>query len=259
MSEWRGGKGLSGGGYHNLLCSIYTAYMKVPPRFHHDHFVSSPQQLLRHQTYVYPCSASISGDAHLEWRTDTRSIPFQYSGEFANASELSPTVLDRLCRESVAGEVFSIHFKSSNLTDDEGALYLSEEIALVICNGHLSEAATRYTCYSSDHSAMGPTFTAIAADTDNNQAVVVASSIAVAIVVLLITLALMLVCVYQYYSRLKAEPQRMCPIDPHSSVTASLIAASLTPYSFETNDSSHLEFPRENLVFVKVLGKRVSM
>ena len=220
-----------------------TAYKKEGPFFDD---VLQPDSLYPPH-YVRLCKASISGDAHLEWRTDMETIPFPDSGEY----NLSSAVLDRLCRDSMSDEPISILLESSSLTNEDGSVYLSEKIALVICNGYQSRGTAHYTCYSSDSSGPGPSFV-VRAGVNNNQVVTITVPIAIFIVILLIVLVVVVVVfVYPYYSRLKAEPPRMCPID-HASATAGLVA---TSPDFEENYSSHLEFPRENLVFVKVLGK----
>lgn len=225
----------------------------MSPRFFPGYYDQTPQPL-HGQNYFLLCNASISGDAHLEWRNGIIPVPFLYSGEISSKSDLSPAVLDDLCGRSLTERVFSIRFDSLNLTHSSGAKLLSEETALVICSGHESDIT--YTCYSSDSSAKGPAFLVTSSHSSGSQVAVITAPIVIFVVILLVVVVAVGVTVYLRYSRLKAEPPRMCPIDPHSSVTASLIAATLTPYNFETNESSHLEFPRENLQFVKVLGKQ---
>lgn len=214
---------------------IATAYKKVGPFFDHEHYIHHPQH------YVYLCNASISGDAHLEWRTGNKTIN--------NSSErdLSPAGLDRFCQDRTANEPISILLNSSNLTDTDGSMYLRDELALVICNGRQSRAAARYTCYSSDSSAEGPIFLVPAA-VEDNQIVAITVPIAFFIVLLLIVLVLLLLFVYPYYCRLKVEPRRMFPIEP-------LSPGPVSPRGANSEENSHFEFPRENLVFVKVLGK----
>ena len=142
------------------------------------------------------------------------------------------------------------------MTDDSGAMLLSQEIALVVCSDRRSQTATTYTCYStSDSSIEGPTVSLPLPPSASYHISAVVVPVIVIVLLLIAVLIIVLVMVYLRYSRLKAEAPRMCPIE---SATASLIAGSLglATLGLETlDDSSNLEFPRENLQFVKVLGE----
>ena len=139
------------------------------------------------------------------------------------------------------------------MTDSSRAVFLSQEIALVLCNNHQSPASITYTCYStSNDSAVGPTFTIYNLDSPSTFAsyrIIVPVVVTVAVIVALL---LVILVVYLRRSRVKAKPPQMCPI---GSVTASLLASTLAPFGLEPVESISFEFPRENLRFVKVLGK----
>ena len=160
--------------------------------------------------------------------------------------------VDNLCQASNQNKAFSIRFENSYLTDDNsGATLLSQEIALVICGSQTP--STSYTCYSSDSTVViGPTVSLLPPPPNSYHITAIVVPIAIIIVVLVAVLVVVLVIVYLRYSRLKAEPPRMCPIE---SATASLIAGTLAPFGLEPTENSNLEFPRENLQFVKVLGQ----
>lgn len=141
------------------------------------------------------------------------------------------------------------------MTDSSRAVFLSQEIALVLCNNHQSPASITYTCYStSNGSAVGPTFTI---DNPGSPSTFASYRIIVPVVVtvvVIVALLLVVLVVYLRRSRVKAKPPRMCPM---GSVTASLLASTLAPFGIglEPVESISFEFPRENLRFVKVLGK----
>ena len=206
---------------------------------------------------LYFCNASIPGDANLNWRADSLSVPFINSSRFTNRSNLSLADIDSLCEAPNHEEVFSIRFKNSYSTDASGATFLSQEIALVICHRYRSQLSTSvsYTCYSSsDSSVNGPTILLQPLPSTSFHITAIVIPIVIIIVLLLLVLVVVLVIVYLRYSRLKAEPPRMCPIG--SSATASLIAGTLAPFGLEPieNIVDTFEFPRENLHFEKVLG-----
>ena len=203
---------------------------------------------------MYICNASIPGDGNLEWRTNSVSIPFINSGGFTSRSNLSLTEINSLCNHY---EVFSIRFKNFYPTDASGATFVSQEIALVVCHRYRSQLSTSvsYTCYSSsDISVNGPTILLQPLPSTSFHITAIAVPIVIIIVLLFVVLVVVLVIVYLRYSRLKAEPPRMCPIG--SSATASLIAGTLAPFGLEPIESivDTFEFPRENLHFEKVLG-----
>ena len=251
--SWGEREGGGGRGRERITLKFFVpaAYQKVIPIFL---YYDKDSQQFHPQHFFYLCNASISGDAHLEWKTGNVSIPFLYSDEFTSKSNITQSVLEEICQRDSSNKVFSIRFESSLLSYESGAKYLNEEIALVVCSSQHPASVTRYTCFSSDNDVPGPYVLIAATPTTSNQVIVIAVPVITFVVVLLVVIVTVLVVVYLRYTRLKAEPPRMCPIDGHSSVTASLIAATLSPYIFDSTESSHLEFPRENLEFVKVLG-----
>ena len=234
-----------------ILFHPIAEYKKISPQFHR---FQEPDKF-PHQNRFLLCNASISGDANLEWRTDSVTVQFFSNSNVTSWSDLSPSVVDTLCLENSPTKEFSIRFENSYLTDSTGAKFLNQEIALVLCDIGQSSSRITYTCYSSDSDAKGPTFTIPPTSSNNFLFPVVATVVAI-VLILSLVLLIVVACACVYYSRLKAEPPRMCPIDPHLSATASLITATMAPYDMETTDGSYLEFPRENLEFVKVLGKQ---
>ena len=233
-----------------ILCYTISAYFKYGPLFGD----------IKQQTYrehlVYLCNASIPGDSHLEWRNNNNSVSFLNSSELVNRSLLSDATLDELCsRDDLSREVFAVHVNDSYIRDSNGAIYLNQEIALVRCSTHrLSSHTPSYTCFSSDTQAPGPTVTLFPDRSSRVPVVEIAAPLACFVSLLLLVIVVVMINVCVRYSRIKAEPRRMCPVPSH--VMSSLISATLTPYIFdEQPDNSHVEFPRENLEFVKVLGE----
>ena len=126
----------------------------------------------------------------------------------------------------------------------------------MVCSDHGSQTDTTYTCYStSDSSIEGPTVSVPDPPSRGYHISAIVVPIVLIILLLVAVLVVVLAIVYLRYSRLKSEAPRMCPIE---SATARLLADSfgLATLGMEMiDDSTSLEFPRENLQFVKVLGK----
>lgn len=225
----------------------------------HGPFFNNIDPLMYNGHHAFTCNAFISGDAHLEWRNDADGslVRFLYSGEFANISDLNNATLDQLCsHEKSSLELFAVRFNNSYLKDTNNATYINQAVALVQCSHHPLPTSTHYTCFSSDNTAPGTSFTLFVSRSSSTHIVTIAVTLAIFVTVLLLVIVVVVVIVCLRYSRIKAEPRRMCPVPPH--IMNSLISATLTPYIFdEEPDSSHLEFPRENLQFVKVLGKKM--
>ena len=241
---------------------FFAAYKQFYPQFRKDYFTQDPIQTPQ-QNLLYFCNASIPGDANLEWWTETDLVPFLNSTTITSRSRSNLSLLtdvDDLCRASNHSGTFSIRFENFYMTkhDDADAstyMYLSQEIMLVLCSSRRSKTPTSYTCYSSsNHSVEGPSVPPLFSPSASYPITVVAVPIVVIVVLLLVVLMVVLTIVYLRYSRLKSEAPRMCPIE---SATASLIAGSLGLATLglePSDDSNGLEFPRENLQFVKVLG-----
>ena len=232
---------------------LFAAYKQFSPEFDEDYFTQETPQ----RNHLYFCNASIPGDANLEWRTDSVSVQVINSDEFSSRSNLSLTDIDNRCQDPGHNKTFSIRFDNSNLTDDSGAIFINQEIALVLCNDRRSQTPTDSTCSSTSNiSVEGPPVSfplpsfplppfPLPPSASYHITVIV-----VVVVVVVIILLLIILIVYLRYSRLKVEPPRMCPV---GSATASLIASTLAPFGLELVENS-FEFPRENLQFVKVLG-----
>ena len=247
----------------HIIFHFFAAYKQFFPTFHKDYYTQDPMQTPQ-QNHIYFCNATIPGDANLEWRTDSNvPVPFVNSNRITSRSNLSLTDIDNLCssQSSNHGGTFSVRFKNSYSAYDSGAIYLSQEITLVLCssNRRQSQPPTTYTCYSTlDRSISGPTASPLDPPSTSYHVSAIVVPVIVIVLLLIAVLVIVLVIVYLRYSRLKAEAPRMCPI-VNESATARLIAESmpLATLGMETVDdsSNSLEFPRQNLEFVKVLGE----
>ena len=217
---------------------------------------------------VHFCNASIPVDANLEWRTSNVTVTFLDTIRFPSRSN---AVIDDLCQESSHSGTFFIRFENFNLTDVNNAtIYISQEIMLVLCNNRIPQTPTNYTCYSSSNGSVeyeGPTVcfnsptsmpptsmppSSIPPSSTSHPVTTIVVPIVVTVVIIIYLLIILIMIIVVRYSRLKSEPPRMCPV---GSATASLLASTLAPFGLEPlPDNNSLEFPRENLQFVKVLG-----
>ena len=213
---------------------------------------------------VHFCNASIPVDANLEWRTSNVPVTFLDTIRFPNRSNAD---IDDLCQESNHSGTFFIRF---NLTDvNDATIYISQEIILVLCNNR-TQTPTKYTCYSSLNGSVeyeGPTVcfnpptsmpptsmppSSIPPSSTSHPVTTIVVPIVVTVVIIIYLLIILIMIIVVRYSRLKSEPPRMCPV---GSATTSLLASTLAPFGLEpVPDNNSLEFPRENLQFVKVLG-----
>ena len=205
------------------------------------------------------CNATTSGAADLQWKWNGSVIPTQVINGTSpsNFSDMAVTDICRQLSPTAEGGVFSIalgrtqvrHYTSNNV-----ATVALQQVGLFLCAVRVNNTGSYY-CVASDSVRQSPHVQIKVNQSsslpeelglvDPYIAIGVVAAVAVALLAVLI-----LACSYWKYRSLKTEALPMSPMESfplHSFANPALL-------HLVASRQDPLEFPRESLTFIRVLG-----